>query len=194
MSDSFLQFQSTNTFVLNNIINDVGSGADQDLSLWCPVVPSGWSYLGLYPTNNYNNPPNPSGPQWLIQGSDTTCLSAPTGFSTIWTCSHNDRPSNLGIYAPLAPNGYIAIGSIAVMDFNSPPTVGAWPNLMCVRQDLCQQVTLSLTNRIWCDQGSRAPLDVSVWLLPNALTCVATVGNGYPDEVSVWDVKNPNHQ
>ena len=131
----------------------------------------------MYATPNYNNPPSPSGPIWVVQSSETSDtdedpLAPPSLLVQTWTCVDGDQSSNLGIYSLVAPPGYIALGSIAVPDFKSPPDPDDYPELMCVRQDLCTQVTVESGNVVWTDKGSKAPLDVTVWLLPGAQTCM----------------------
>lgn len=172
-----------------NPVTDKGSRAHDDVTFWSPISPDGYFALSLAAVGNYN--PSPGTTQLVYQpendNPDYPLLTAPTGFPVIWTCVGNDQPSNLGIYAITAPDGYIGIGSIVNPDFNIPVAPPA--NLMCVRQDLCELVTLTSENLIWTDQGSGAPLDVSVWSLPSGSGCVATVGNGYPQSVSVWDLK-----
>jgi hypothetical protein len=174
-------------------VTDNGSRADSDISFWVPDgIPNGWSMLGMTATPNYNNPPSLT--QNIYQSSRPEGLARPVGFAQVWTCVGHDQSSNLGIYMPIAPDGYIALGCVAVPNFNQPPNFPSFPALMCVQQDLCEQVTLSSsTNLVWTDQGSRAPLDVCVWMLPNAQTCVATSRkDGYPGSVVVWDLKNRN--
>lgn len=205
MLNAQLEVSATSTFFTSShVINDRGSGAKMDMSLWTPNLsklnPPGhggqnWSYLGLFPTNNYNDPPSPPGPLFLVRSlvidgpGGKPPLMAPTAFAEMWECRHNNRPSNLGIYSPVAPFGYIAIGSIAVMDFNNPPKVSEYPNLMCVRQDLCVKVTLTQNNLIWNDHGSGAPQDVSVFMLPNSNTCIAVAG--YPTTYDTYDIRVP---
>ena len=148
------------------------------------MPPDGWFYLGMYATPNYNNPPSPSGPIWVVQSSETSDtdedppLAPPSLLVQTWTCVDGDQSSNLGIYSLVAPPGYIALGSIAVPDFKSPPDPDDYPELMCVRQDLCTQVTVESGNVVWTDKGSKAPLDVTVWLLrgPNMLCGGEPVG------------------
>lgn len=194
MPQSFLQAQAVNQFT--NQVTDKGSRANGDVSFWQPDYNDpGYYYFGCYAINNYNT--SISGPQFVFMAvnddAQHPCMKAPLGFQQQWTCIGNDQPSNLGIYTLLAPPGYIALGSIAVADFNNPPTLADYPNLMCVRQDFCQKVTLtSPPDLVWTDQGSGAPLDVSVWMLPNSSNCIATVADkSYPSQVKVYDLATP---
>jgi hypothetical protein len=201
MADSFLKFMSCQQFDEVDQVTDKGSKATLGVSFWTPLPPDGWFYLGMYATPNYNNPPSPSGPIWVVQSSETSDtdedppLAPPSLLVQTWTCVDGDQSSNLGIYSLVAPPGYIALGSIAVPDFKSPPDPDDYPELMCVRQDLCTQVTVESGNVVWTDKGSKAPLDVTVWLLPGAQTCyaVANQSGGYPESYQVWDLKGaPN--
>ena len=184
MADSFLKFMSCQQFDEVDQVTDKGSKATLGVSFWTPLPPDGWFYLGMYATPNYNNPPSPSGPIWVVQSSETSDtdedppLAPPSLLVQTWTCVDGDQSSNLGIYSLVAPPGYIALGSIAVPDFKSPPDPDDYPELMCVRQDLCTQVTVESGNVVWTDKGSKAPLDVTVWLLrgPNMLCGGEPVG------------------
>lgn len=187
-----LPYTSTNwtTFNTSTIVNDRGSRADSDASFWIPSAYSaGWKFLGMSATPNYNVPPSPLEPYYLFQAAPGgSPLAAPVSFRELWTCSGDGQPSNLGIYLPVAPAGYVGIGFVAVMDFNHPPVVTDYPDLVCVRQDLAVQVSLGANSLIWNDKGSGAPLDVSVWRLPNSGAAAATIAGGYPSSVNVWDL------
>ncbi|WP_431819681.1 Vps62-related protein [Burkholderia sp. F1] len=188
MDNIYLISQAISAFSSNQV-TDVGSGADSAISFWSPQVPFGWGMLGMTATPNYNAPPSVT--QNVYRCSGAGGVSTPSALLKVWTCSGHHQSSNLGIYMPMAPNGFIALGCVAVMDFKEPPSLGDFPALICVRQDLCEQVTLSNdTDLVWTDKDSKAPNNVSVWMLPTARTCVATVQrDGYPSKVSVWDIK-----
>lgn len=183
------------------LINDQGSRSKTDMSLWTPdpaalVVNSvQYYYLGLFGTNNYDCPPTPRGPFFCYALNDDNgnpILEAPTGFTTVWESKGNKQPSNLGIYNPIAPPGYVSIGSIAVMDFNNPPVIGSYPLLMCVRQDMHVNVTLTESDLIWTDQGSGTPENVSVWMLPNSGAAFAYRSSRnapYPTSIDAIDIK-----
>ncbi|WP_299009385.1 Vps62-related protein [uncultured Caulobacter sp.] len=183
---AILQLESQSTFLLNPV-TDKGSRAKDDVSFWTPQPIQGFSWLGMFAVPNYN--PAPSGATFLEKSAGAysrPLLAPPVGFNQVWTCVGDGQPSNLGIYSLQAPPGYIGLGTIAVPDFNSPPMLGNYPNLMCVRQDLCKQVSVSTV--VWNDQGSGAPLDVTVFMLPTAQIAAAFVANGYPGSATVWDL------
>jgi hypothetical protein len=196
-TQSFVSPLSTSTF-LNVSINSMDSYATEKCSWWIPaihqVIPktkpanmiSPYYYLGYYATNNFSNPPAGSCNIYMANDVEKSspCFAPPVGFSEIWKCTGNSAPSYLGIYNPIAPTGYIAIGTVAVMDFNSPPQLAQYPGLMCVRQDLVTQITTS--NIIWADHNSKATGDVSVFQLPNSGLCYAVVG--YPTSITAYDI------
>lgn len=171
-------------------VTDKGSRAEADIAFYSPVVPAGYYYFGMYAVNSYAPMPGMEMRLFTAVNDDpqNPCFLPPLSFIEQWTCIGNDQPSNLGIYVPQAPTGYIALGSIAVENFNSPPTVNQYPNLMCVRADLCMQIGLNKNNITWTDRGSRAPLDVSVWGLLVATNCIATVDSSYPDKKDLYDL------
>lgn len=191
MGNSFLTPQSNSTFI--NQITDQGSGAYTDIAFWQVQPNNGFYYLGLYAVNNYNNPPQ--GFQMTYQANNLdnkgACLVAPTGFSTVWVCGGNGGNCWLGIYAPIAPPGYIALGCVASSNFyTSPPQLSDFPGLMCVRQDLCTQVVLTVDqNLIYADHGDGCYDDVTVFMLPNSQTPYAV--SGYPNSVVAYDVAIP---
>ncbi|AXY73673.1 DUF946 domain-containing protein [Paraflavitalea soli] len=198
-AQSYLTAHSISTY-LNVSINSMESYATEKASWWIPAIQqilptattSSYAYLGYYATNNFTNPPAGSCNIYMANNDDPTnpCFAPPTGFAEIWKCSGNGAPSYLGIYNPIAPQGYIAIGTVAVMDFNSPPQVAQYPGLMCVRQDLVQQVSLNTTsNFIWADHNSKAAQDVSVFQLPNSQICYAV--SGYPTSIVTYDIAPP---
>ncbi|KAB7769869.1 MULTISPECIES: Vps62-related protein [Xanthomonas] len=199
---SFLCQGVCNSFDLNKQITDQGSRSGREISFWHPLV-SGighgedYFYIGLYATNNYANPPSPSGPVVVLQEYDSDknlCLSAPLGFTTVWECEGNDSPCNLGIYNLQAPAGYIALGSIAVADFNTPPSLADYPSLMCVRDEFCQVVTLGKENLIWDNAESGADRNVLVWQLPYSGACFARGyqrSQGYPTDIQTFDLMLP---
>lgn len=200
---SNLIVQAINQFDLSNIINDRGSGAWDRGSFWAPDTtalgtgPDQYYYSGMFGTSNYECPPNPSGPLFAFQMYDDngeTALASPAGFSTVWTCSGNGQPSNLGFFNPIAPDGHITVGSIATMQFKNVPQIADYPNLMCVRQDLCEIVTLTQTDQVWTDRDSDAPQNVIIWKLPvsGAMYAIGyTRDEGYPSTAIAYDIVLP---
>ncbi len=181
----------------NNLINDHGTHANMDLSIWKPdqkgliIHENQYDFLGYFATNNYSNPPAPCGPTFVFQKDDTDgnkVLAPIKDFAEIWISNGHGRPSNLGIYSPVAPSGYIAIGAIAVMDYNHPPQAKDYPHLKCVAADQCVKVSLTKENLIWTDQGSRASKNVVVWLLPNSNCMFAKISPDYSFECTTYDV------
>lgn len=175
-------------------VTDQGSRAKASVAFWQPngLAPNQY-YLGLcgQSIRSYNNltPYGVSTYVYTMKDNDPAnpLLTPPIGFHQLWTCVGNDQPSNLGIYTLIAPPGYVGIGCVAVPDFNTPPLLSNYPQLMCVRADL---VNFSDTaNQIqWTDQGSGAPLDVTVWASPLSNISIATVSTNYPSQAQVADL------
>lgn len=178
-----------------NPVSDQGSRAHTDIIFWDPTYQgTNYFFLGMLPqkVSGYPQPPTPpTNAMPIISPNNISCLSSPDSFSLLWSCVGNDQASNLGIFEPVPPEGFVALGSVAVSDFNIPPGLYHYALLRCVKKELCQKVPLTKENLIWTDQGSGAPKDVSVWLLPNAGCCIATIADGYPDSVEVWDLIQP---
>lgn len=175
-------------------VTDQGSGATASVAFWQPnsLAPNQY-YLGMcgQSIHNYNNltPSAVSTYVYALKNDDPTnsMLARPTGFQQLWTCVDNDRSSNLGIYTLIAPPGYVGIGCIAVPDFNTPPAVNNYPQLMCVRGDLVDFCYTSNQSQ-WSDQGSGAPLDVTVWASPNTNISIPAIWTNYPPQMQVADL------
>ena len=191
--DPFLTSTPISTF-FNVALNDVQSGAKDDISFWIPVIPkdSPYYYFGYYATNSYNA--QPEGSLLLYRAHDEDplepCFKPPTDFAMVWECTGNGKSCYLGIYTPVAPKGYVAIGSVAVPDFRNPPRVDQFPNLMCVKSELATQISVNTTdNFIWDDHGSGTKYSATVFQLPNSLCCYAVTG--YPSAAQVYDIVPP---
>lgn len=191
MNNSALNPLVTSSFI--NQVTDMRSDAKKDVSFWTPVNQVGYYYTGLYATPNYYAPPAGFQLCYAPNGGDDNgpYLAPPVGFEQVWACEGNGTNCWLGIYAPVAPPGYVALGCVASPNFYlDPPQVAQFPALMCVREDLCTQITLTAENNlIYTDQGSGCPGDVSVFLLPNSRTAYAV--SGYPDSVVAYDIIVP---
>lgn len=176
-------------------IDDQGSRADRDVMFWLPSgLTSQQYYLGMIACSipNYNNSTPPTGTFTYIFNLENddpanSLLARPTGFTQLWACVGNDQPSNLGIYTINAPAGYVGLGCIAVSNFNSPPQISDYPQLMCVRGDLVTS-GYTVSNSIWTDKGSGAPLDVSIWQSPLSNIALANLNKEYPNSHQVSDL------
>lgn len=163
-----------------NQINDNGSRANASVSFWTPSLPiSGnycWFGMTAYPCNSGNYPAFPTGAltylAQAINDPNGLLLQPPQRLQLIWSCTGNGQPSNLGICTLVPPPGYVGLGLIAIENFNNIPDISNYPNLMCVNQSLVamQQQECDF---VWCDKGSCAPLNISVYNLQNAHTAMA---------------------
>lgn len=169
-------------------IQDGNSGATMDLSCWTPNyangIPAGYYFLGSYASQGDETPGNQILYKAINDDPKQPYFAAPTGFNCVWSKSH----CGLQVYSMYAPDGYVAVGCIVTGDNNPPSTynVPYFNNLMCIRTDLCAQITAE--NLVWNDHGSGAELSASVFLLPVSQTAVAFYD--YPDAPQTMDV-NP---
>jgi hypothetical protein len=177
-SSSFLHGGANSQFT--NQVSDGNSGASMDISCWTPdynntvsPIPDDYFFLGNYAVPGGDNPP--AGYQMLYKAvnddPNNPCFAPPASFGYIWSKSHCE----LQIYSIIAPFGYCSVGCIVTGDNNSPTAnnVPFLDKLMCVRQDLCNQVSLNVNNVVWNDQGSGANANASVYLLPTSRTAWA---------------------
>ena len=65
-------------------------------------------------------------------------------------------------WRPQPPHGYIALGDVACNGHDPPSTLFTSKYAACIRGDLLSQGALD-TAVLWTDQGSGAPMNVSIW-------------------------------
>lgn len=178
-------------YTFNQPVADHGSGASRDVTFWKPDgFPTDYFYLGLYAVGNYNSQPSGNTFVFTVKNNDTKhpLLAPPMGFNPVWTATK----SMLGIYSLIAPPGYTGVGCVVVPDYSKRPEVRDYPGLMCVRTDYLFN-NYHDNDLIWNDQGSHAPLDVSVWMSPISRVAIAQLNQGYPASQTVTDLRAPMH-
>ncbi|UST80177.1 Vps62-related protein [Pseudomonas siliginis] len=95
-----------------------------------------------------------------IASTDPTkgrALRRPDDYELVWKDSGSGSKRDLSIWRPLAPAGYVALGSVCSND-HEKPSLNA---VRCVREDLV--IASNTTDLIWDDKGSKARQRVSTW-------------------------------
>ena len=165
---------------------DKGSGGDQDVTFYNPVVPPDFYMIGAFAQGNYWNPAdcviavkpdnNPQSNQ-LVQ--------PPASWQLIWTDENSGARMNGSIWRPVAPdNDYICLGSVAKQGYGNPD----FPNYACVHR--CLVEALPVANYIWSDKGTGARQNVSIYKLHNSNSFYTQPGYNRP--AGLMDLKgNP---
>lgn len=168
-----LVVSNTNTFTW--IINDGGSHASKDVTIFRPT-PSleGFFILGDYAQPNYNAP---TGTAYIVKAlnDDPTSpmLIAPSSFSLVWEHKDGSGDTQMTLWQPIAPDGYIAMGCVGYLRDKGTPTAADFPTYRCVRLDLVEDTAVG--GEIWNDHGTKSAYDGSIWAidkLPNAFIAV----------------------
>jgi len=153
---------------VEKVYSDAGTGAHSDISVFqadVKYIPEGAFMVGQVavpaPTNNI--PPSfvilvkP-----LVQRDDFgDLIMPPIGYELIWNDKHSGGYQDGSFWRPQAPVGYIALGDVAC-NGHDPPSTQFTAKYACIRGDLLSEGTFD-TPALWTDQGSGAPMKVSIW-------------------------------
>lgn len=190
---SFLQ-----TMILNGgnnfslVSTDKGSGAKMYLSVFRPLPPSGYFYLGHVAVQGW--PPSCPSSCMVVQpvndDPNNPCLKQATGFVKIWdnAGSGSSKP-DYSFYQPICgTDGYVSIGTILFTGTNDQtPIASNYPGLMLVRYDLTKNEPVN-SSLIWDDVGSGSTYNASLFSLPYSNYFICSTGpegqaptGSYPD-------------
>ena len=165
---------------------DKGSGGDQDVTFYTPVLSSGYSMIGGYVQGNYWDPADcvitvkpDNNPQ------SNQLLRLPSDWQQVWTDKNSGARMSGSIWHPVSPDpSYVCLGSIAKQGYGKPNPV----NYTCLHRCLIE--TIPSTNYVWSDKGTGASQSVSVYKLHNSNSYYALSGYNRPG--SLEDIKgNP---
>lgn len=108
-------------------------------------------------------------------GSDASALAKPTSLTLNWSnqihgnATHGSAQG--GLFTPVCPPGYVAMGSVAiyheVVPAASVPTVADFPALRCVKAAYTREgAAPSNLTLVWDDDGSGCDFSGTVWSQP----------------------------
>jgi hypothetical protein len=134
-------------------------------------APSPFYNLGSYPMDAETDPRNPDSSRiaaLMIRASAQANparppLAAPIGYRELWNDSRSGADMDGTCWAPVAPEGYTALGAYFQSGHGNPPPSNDPTVMVCVRNDLVAQVALG--EQVWADHGSHHHGDLSVWWL-----------------------------
>lgn len=135
--------------------SDSGSGARDDISvfhvrgseLWYPVCLVGDSCSSTSKTC------------LLVSPVEEWTLKYHRHVDTVWTDAGSGKSSDYRIFRFSAPPGYCSLGDAFAKDTSSDSSL--WRTFVSVHENLC--VPASIGSRLWCDAGTGARQDGSLW-------------------------------
>lgn len=155
--------------------DDKGSGGEQDVKFFMPVVPAGYSILGGYAQGNHYHANGCVLGVRPVNRESNVLLRAPANWQRIWTDKNSGAYMDGSIWHPQADRAdYVCLGSIARQGYNIPYL----PNYACVHQCLVEEVPV--TGYIWSDRGTGASRDVSIYKLHNSNVFFAVPSHSPP--------------
>ncbi|MEM7297664.1 MAG: Vps62-related protein [Bacteroidota bacterium] len=176
-NDLFVGF--TSKFKLN--WQDKGSGVSTDSSYWKPVPPSGYSLIGDYAQNSYNDP-NGNAVILVLKAKQRNALATPSDFVLVWKDTGSGAKLDGSMWNMVCPNGYVSLGSVSQAGY-SKPDVNSY---RCVRANLAPTGTVG--DLVWSDKGTGAKTDFSAWGIK-----ASTAQSGYAHLSAGSFIAQPNH-
>ena len=153
---------------VEKVYMDNGTGARMNISVFqaeLTSIPQGAYMIGQVAVPAHTNfiPPSSVILVWPLVPRDGNgnLIMPPTGYEMIWNDKCSGGKQNGSFWRPQAPHGYIALGDVACNGHN-PPSTQFTAKYACIRGDLLSQGELD-TAVLWTDQGSGAPMNVSIW-------------------------------
>ncbi|KAG9142715.1 hypothetical protein Leryth_005471 [Lithospermum erythrorhizon] len=113
-------------------------------SIWRPICPDGYVSVGDIARAG-SHPPTVA----AVYHNFDKLLSRPVGYDLVWRNCQDDYVTPVSIWYPRAPEGYVALGCVAVSSFTEPE-----PNTVyCVAESLVED-TIFEEQKIWSAPGS----------------------------------------
>ena len=140
----------------DEVWNDSGSGAQQDVSVWRPRVPVGCHLIGMTAKNGHS-PPNFSTLVIRAGGSD---IAPPERFDLVWWQERGKR--RFWCWRPIPPPGYVSLGDVGTISEDPPSR----KDVVCVALGCLSPNRQPLGGEIWNDRGGGAPRDAAFFEQP----------------------------
>jgi len=151
----FLKKTSGNHFT--KIWQDKGSGANDNVIIWRPKPPSGYTNIGDYATQgSYSGTPSQYTPVTYIKNTSPFVKNV-ADYQRIWKDSGSGADWDGSIWRPISNDGnYVALGYAGARDHDKKPH-GA---LKLVNKNYLSRLGAGIEKTIWNDRGSGADKDV----------------------------------
>ena len=140
----------------DEVWNDKGSRAQQDVSVWRARVPAGCHLLGMTAKNGHSRPTFPT----LVIRAGGSDIAPPERFDLVWWQERGQR--RFWCWRPIPPPGYASLGDVGTLSEN-PPSRG---DVVCVAIGCLSANKQPLGEQIWNDRGGGAPKDGAFFAQP----------------------------
>ncbi|CAI6011354.1 unnamed protein product [Closterium sp. NIES-65] len=151
------------------------------VSIWRPILRPGYVSVGDVATPGYDQPVRST--VYLDTGAGK--FAPPLGFDLVWRDTDSGACTPVTIWAPRAPEGYVAVGCVAVPDYYEPDRSA----VACVAAGAVGAAELGRLP-IWRDRKGAALWKCSLWQVHNAArTFLARRDHESPPPGMAFDVK-----
>ena len=141
----------------DEVWDDRGSGAKQDVSVWKARVPGGCFLLGMTAKNGHSRPTFPT---LVIQNPQAGQIAPPDRYELAWWQERGQR--RFWCWHPIPPPGYASLGDVGTLSAEPPSR----EEVMCVAIASLPGVKQPLGAQIWNDRNGGAPKDGAFWAQP----------------------------
>ena len=140
----------------DEVWNDSGSGAEQDVSVWRPRVPAGCHLIGMTAKNGHSRPTFST----LVIRAGGRDIAPPERFDLVWWQERGKR--RFWCWRPIPPAGYVSLGDVGTTS-ETPPSHN---DVVCVALACLSPNRQPLGGQIWNDRGGGAPKDAAFFTQP----------------------------
>ena len=140
----------------DEVWNDSGSGANQDVSVWRPRVPAGCHLIGMTAKNGHSRPTFST----LVIRAGGRDIAPPERFDLVWWQERGRR--RFWCWRPIPPAGYVSLGDVGTTS-ETPPS---HKDVVCVALACLSPSRQPLGGQIWNDRGGGAPKDAAFFAQP----------------------------
>ena len=140
----------------DEVWNDSGSGAQQDVSVWRPRVPAGCHLIGMTAKNGHSRPTFST----LVIRAGGRDIAPPERFDLVWWQERGKR--RFWCWRPIPPAGYVSLGDVGTTSENPPSR----NDVACVALACLSPNRQPLGGQIWNDRGGGAPKDAAFFSQP----------------------------
>ena len=140
----------------DEVWNDKGSGAKQDVSVWRARVPAGCHLLGMTAKLGHSRPTFPT----LVIRAGDSYIAPPERFDLVWWQERGKR--RFWCWRPIPPPGYVSLGDVGTMSEHPPSP----RDVVCVALECLGPNKQPLGEQIWNDRGGGAPKDGAFFAQP----------------------------
>ncbi|MEC8548104.1 MAG: Vps62-related protein, partial [Candidatus Thermoplasmatota archaeon] len=142
----------------DEVWNDRGSRAHQDVSVWRPRLPAGCYRLGMTAKNGYSPPTFPT----LVIRASGSDIAPPERFDLVWWQERGQR--RFWCWRPIPPPGYVSLGDVGTLSEHPPNP----RDVVCVALECLSPNKQPLGEQIWNDRGGGAPKDGAFFAQPGS--------------------------